>query len=109
VKIVVHTLPETSTQVHITNRVNSVLELNASGKLTISVAPVVLNTFQMPLVNENDNLLTGGFVNLFEEVLIFHINKNSLQLREEHISALSIPVDKMLITALFTECGGTGH
>ena len=108
-KIVVHTLPETSTQVHITNRVNSVLELNASGKLTISVAPVVLNTFQMPLVDENNNLLTWGFVNLFEKVFIFHINKNSLQVGEVYIRALSIPVNKVLITALLTESRGTSH
>jgi len=109
VKVVVHTLPKTSTQVHITDRVYTFLKFYASGKLTISVAPVVLNTFQMPLVDDYYNLLTWGFVNLFEKVFIFHINENSLHLREENIRALSIPVDKMLITALLTESGGTGH
>jgi hypothetical protein len=58
VERVVQTLEETLAEVHIANWVNRLCEDDTTRKLTIAVAPVVLNTFEMPLVNKNNNFLT---------------------------------------------------
>jgi hypothetical protein len=44
-------LEKTFTQVHVTNWVDAFWELDRAGKLAVSVAPLVLNTFQVPLVD----------------------------------------------------------
>ena len=58
VKIIVHTLEETLSQIHIANWVDGLLEYDTARELTISVAPVVLDTLKMPLVNNNNNSLS---------------------------------------------------
>jgi len=54
---VVKTLEQTITQVHVANRVDAFRELDGAGKLAVPVAPVVLNAFHVPLVDNNDDFL----------------------------------------------------
>jgi hypothetical protein len=54
---VVETLEKTLAQVHITDGVDGLSEDNGAGELTVAIAPVVLDTFQVPLVDEDDDLL----------------------------------------------------
>ena len=71
--------------------------------MTISVAPEMLNTFKMPLVDNNNNSLGFRLINLFEEIFISLINKDLLESWEEDGGALNIPIDQMLIKALLSE------
>ena len=64
---------------------------------------MVLNTLEMPLVDEDDDLLSGALINLSEEILITLVNKNFLQSGEEDLCALNVPVDQVLIKALLCE------
>lgn len=57
VKLVVESLEKTITKVHIADRINSFWELHAAWKLTIAMAPIVLNAFHVPLVYKDNNLL----------------------------------------------------
>ena len=54
---VVETLEKTLAQVHITDGVDGLSEDHRAGELTVAIAPVVLDTFQVPLVDEDDDLL----------------------------------------------------
>ena len=49
-QVVVQALEETFAQVHVADGVNAFWELNRTWQLTISVAPVMLNALQVPLV-----------------------------------------------------------
>ena len=60
---VVKSVEKTFTKIHITNRVDAIREFYTSWYLSITVAPVVLDTFQMPLINEHNNLLAFCLVN----------------------------------------------
>ena len=62
----------------------------------------------MPLVDEDNNLLTLGLVNLLEEVLVSLVNEDLLQLREENFSAGDVPVNEVLVEALLGESLGSG-
>jgi hypothetical protein len=73
------------------------------------VAPVVLNTFQMPLVHNSYNLLAFTVIDMSEEILITLINKDLLSSWEEDVSRLNVPVDHVLIKAFFREGFGTYH
>ena len=74
--------------------------------MTIAVAPVVLDAFEMPLVDENDDLLALALINLLEEVLISLVDEDLLDLGEEDLRRGNVPVDKVLIKALLSECLG---
>ena len=54
---VVETLEKSLAQVHITDGVDGVSEDHRAGELAVAVAPMVLDTFQVPLVDEDDDLL----------------------------------------------------
>jgi hypothetical protein len=103
VKRVVKSLEETFTTVHIANGVDGISKDNAARKLTIAVAPVMLNTLQVPLIDEDNDLLALGLINLSEDIFITFINKDLLQFREEDSCALDVPVDQMLIEASLCE------
>ena len=70
------------------------------------MAPVVLNSFHVPLVNNNYNFLTLGAINLFKKLLVLLIDEESLELGEESGAGLSVPVDHVLIQALLSEGSG---
>lgn len=71
--------------------------------MTIAAAPVMLNTFEMPLVNKHNNFLCRVLINLSEKILITLVYKDLLKSREEDLGSLSVPVDQMLIKALLCE------
>ena len=101
---VVQSLEQTIAQVHITNGVDAFGEVHTARYLTVAVAPVMLDSLQVPLVDDNDDLISLALVNLSEEVLITLVNEDLLQLGEEDASSLNVPVDKVLIEALLCEC-----
>jgi predicted glycosyl hydrolase (DUF1957 family) len=51
-------LEETFAQIHVADGVDTLWELNRTRKLSVSVTPVVLNAFQVPLVYQNYYFLT---------------------------------------------------
>lgn len=73
-KGIVQTLEKTLAEIHITNRVDGFGENDTSRKLTVAVAPVVLNTFKMPLVNQDNNFLALRLIYCLEEILIALVN-----------------------------------
>jgi len=65
---------------------------------------MMLNSFHVPLIDYNDYSLSLCLINLFEEILISLINEYSLELREEYISGLNIPIHCFGIQAFLSEC-----
>jgi hypothetical protein len=55
----------------------------------------MLKSLHMPLVNNNHDLLVLRLIDDLEDVLISPINEDSLQLREEDVCALNVPVDEV--------------
>lgn len=84
--VVVQTLEETLSQVHVTDGIDAVRELHRAGKLSVAVAPVVLDALQMPLIDKHDDLLAFTLVDLLEEVLVSLVNEDLLDLGEEDLS-----------------------
>ncbi len=106
VKRIVKTLEETLSQVHVSDGIDGLCENHTSGKLAVAVAPVVLNTLDMPLVHKDNDLLCLALIDLLEKILIALVNENLLQSGEEDGRALNIPVDEVLIEALLGKCLG---
>lgn len=100
---IVETLEKTLTQVHIADRINTFGELNRAWQLAVSVAPVMLDTLHMPLVDDDNDSLALGLINLFEELFVLLIDENSLELREESSACLRVPINLMLIQAFLGE------
>ena len=67
------------------------------------MAPVVLNAFQVPLIDENHDFLSGSLVYFGEELLVLLVNEDLLELGEENLSGLRVPVHLVLVHALFGE------
>jgi len=76
VQRVVHPLEQTVAQVHVADWVDALGEGHASRHLPVSVGPVVLNSFHVPLVHDHHNFLflAGGY--LFEQVFVSLVNEN---------------------------------
>ena len=64
---------------------------------------MVLDTLDMPLVDEDNDLLALGLVDGLEDVLIALVNEDLLDLREEDVARSNVPVDKMLVKAFLGE------
>lgn len=103
VKRVVESLEKTLAQVHIADGVNALGEVDAAGNLTIAVAPVMLDALQVPLVDQDDDLLALALVDLSEEVFITLVHEDLLELGEENAGGLNVPVNQVLIQALLCE------
>ena len=84
-KVVVHPLEEATSQIHVSNWVNRLLEYNASWDLAISMTPMMLNSFQVPLVNNCYYSLAFTLIDSLEKILISLVYKYLLDFREEHI------------------------
>jgi len=104
VDVVEQTLEKTFTQVHVTDGVNWLSEVYTAGQLAVTVAPMVLDALQMPLVYDDNDTSAFALVDLLEQVFIAFVNENLLQPWEEYIRALNVPVDQMLIETLLREC-----
>ena len=100
---VVKSLEKTFAQVHISNWIYAIWEFDWARILSISVTPMMFNTFQMPLVHQNNNFLPTWSINLFKKILIFLINKYSLKVREESCYSLCVPVYLMLIETFLSK------
>jgi len=105
VKIVVKALEETLAQVHVADGVNSLGELHRTGKLTVSVAPVVLNSFQMPLIDKHHDFISRCFVYFGEKLFVFLINKDLFKFGEKNFHWFNEPIYHVLVHALFGESG----
>jgi hypothetical protein len=105
-QVVVKTLEKTLAQVHVSNGVDALGELNTAGQLTVPVAPVVLDTLQVPLVDQNYDLLSGSIVYFLKQLLVLLIHKDLLKLGEENRSRLSEPVHLVLVHTLLGERSG---
>ena len=81
-------------------------EVHRAGELTIAVAPVVLNTLDVPLVNKDDDLLSGILVNQSEKILIALVNEYFLQSWEEDLCTLDVPIKLLGIKTLLCESLG---
>lgn len=103
VQIVVKSLEQTISQVHVSDWVDSFLEVNASWYLAVSACPLVLNSFHVPLVDNGYNSLLGAAINHLEEVVVSLINEDALESVEENVHVLNVPVDQMLVKALLSE------
>jgi hypothetical protein len=66
VHVIEQSLEEAFSQVHITNGVDAILKDYRAWQLTISVAPIVLDTFHVPLVDDSDYLLTLTVIDILE-------------------------------------------
>jgi hypothetical protein len=104
--VVKEALEETLSQVHITDGVNGLSKSDWARKLTIAVAPVMLDALKMPLVHKDNDLLALALINLLEEVLVSLVDEDLLDLGEEDLRRGNVPVDKVLIKALLSECLG---
>jgi hypothetical protein len=102
--VVVEAFEQTLAEVHVTNGVDWLTEVNSAGQLSIARAPVVLNALQVPLIDEHDDLLTLRLVDQLEQILVSLVNEDFLDLREEDLSGLNVPVDEVLIKTLLSEC-----
>ena len=96
-QVVIETAKESFSQVHVTNGVDWLLEGNTSWQLTVSEAPVMLDTLQMPLIHEDYNLFALWLVDVFEEILVSLVDEDFLNLGEENFTALNVPVNQVLI------------
>ena len=99
---VVQSLEQTVSQVHVSDWVDSLCEVHASWELSVSMSPVVLDTFHVPLVDHHHNLLFLGLVDLSEQFSVFIVDEDALEPWEENSSVLNIPVDQVLVKALFS-------
>lgn len=54
---VVESLEKTVSEIHIADWVDALWEVDASWELTVSGSPVVLDSFHVPLVDDNDDSL----------------------------------------------------
>lgn len=106
VQCVVETLEETVAEVHVANWIDSFRELNATGDLSVSVGPFVLDTLHVPLVDNDDDFFIRALVDGGEEILITLVNEDLLEAWEEDGNVLDVPVDEVRVCALLCELVG---
>ena len=107
VEVVIKSLEKTVSEIHIANWVDALWEMHASWELTVPGGPVVFDSFHVPLVYNDNNLLLWSWVNLLEEIFISLIDKYSLQLWEVNIEILNKPVDFILIETFLRILGSS--
>lgn len=83
--VVIDSLEQTFSQVQITNWVDGFGEVNRSWELTVSVAPVMLDSFQMPLIDYCDDDISFALIDGLEEILISLVNEDILEFGEEDV------------------------
>jgi len=101
---VVQALVQALAQVHVADRVDALWEVDAAGQLSVSVAPVVLDAFQVPLVYNDDHLLALASIDLFKEFFVLLVDEDFLHLWEVGCCCCDVPVHLVLVHALLSEC-----
>ena len=104
VYVVVIAFEQTRLQVQISNRVDSFGELHASGQLAIASAPLMFNSFHVPLVDKDNNAIAFSLVNRLEQVQVTLVNKYALDLWEVNVRSLDVPVNLVGVQALLGKC-----
>ena len=102
-QVVVQSVEETFAQVHVADWVDTLGEVDRAGDLAIAMGPVVLNALHVPLVDDNDNFVTLGVINLPKQLLILLIDHDLLELGEVQIGRLNKPVHLGGVQAFFCE------
>lgn len=112
-QVVVQSRKETLTEIHITDRVDALSKLNAARNLTVAGGPVVLNSFHVPLVDNEDNLVTlfvvHNSVDVAEKFFVLLVNHHFLCFWEEDVTCLNEPVHLVGVEALLTEGSRADH
>ena len=103
VQVVVETLEQTVAQVHVADGVDALWEVDWTRQLAVSVSPLVLDTFHVPLVDYNDNLLVRWRVNSLENVAVSHVYEDVLHLGEVQVQGLDEPVHLVGVEHSLTE------
>jgi len=83
VQVIVQALEQALAEIHIANWIDSLREINAARHLSVPVSPVMLDSFHVPLIHNDNNLFTLSIVNLSEQVLVSLINNDLFHLGEE--------------------------
>eukprot|EP00353_Schmidingerella_taraikaensis_P009928 CAMPEP_0185567464 /NCGR_PEP_ID=MMETSP0434-20130131/736_1 /TAXON_ID=626734 ORGANISM="Favella taraikaensis, Strain Fe Narragansett Bay" /NCGR_SAMPLE_ID=MMETSP0434 /ASSEMBLY_ACC=CAM_ASM_000379 /LENGTH=286 /DNA_ID=CAMNT_0028181711 /DNA_START=68 /DNA_END=928 /DNA_ORIENTATION=+ len=109
VQVVVEALEQTLAQVHVADRVDSLCEVHATRHLAVAVCPVVLDALHVPLVNNDDNFFALRVVDCSEQNFVFLVNHDLLDLGEEDVSRLNVPVHLIGIEALLRERSWAHH
>ena len=102
---VVKSLEKTVLKVHVTDWVDSFWEVHRSRDLTVSMGPVMLDSFHVPLIHNHDDFLFGASVNSSKQIFITLVYECPLKVGEEDVSTLNVPVDHVLIQTLFCVLG----
>lgn len=64
----------------------------------------MFDTFHVPLVDNCDDLLALGVVDVDEEVLVTLVYEDLLHAGEVDINSLNVPVDKVGVKAFLSKC-----
>jgi len=102
-EVVVEAIEETFSKVHISDGVNAFGEFYRARNLAEAGSPVVFDSFHVHLVDDNNDFVTFGLLNLGEEVFVTLINENFFELREENIGGLDVPVHHVGVNAFLRE------
>ena len=102
-KRIVQFIEQTFSEVHVSNRVDGFCDEDRAGNLAVPVSPVVLNSLHVPLVDKYDDLVALSVINRSKQILIFIVDKDFLQAREEDLCVLDVPVGACGVHALFGE------
>ena len=100
---VVKTLEQTIAEVHVTNGVDSLCKVYASRELAVSVSPLVLDAFHVPLVDNNDNFLVRTFIDGRKKILVSLVNEDLFESWEEYVHVLNEPVDEVRVKTLLSK------
>ena len=100
---IVKSAEETISKIHIADRIDALREVNRAWHLTVVMGPVVLDTFHVPLVNNDNNFLVFRLIDSLEEVIISIVDEDFLELGEENVHALDVPIEEVLINAFLRE------
>lgn len=57
----------------------------------------MLDSFHVPLIDQNHNTLTLRLINFLEQILVTFIDEDPLEFREVNISGLDEPVDVICV------------
>ena len=97
------TLEQTIAKIHVSNRIDTFWELHTSRHLSVSVCPLMLDTFHMPLIDNDNYFFLWTLINSLEQVWVSLVNKNLLKSWEEDVHVLNVPVHEIWVGALLGE------
>lgn len=97
-------IKKTSSQIHVSDRIDWFFKLNTSRLLAVTSAPHVLDSFHMPLIDKNNDLFVVVPIYFVEKILVFLINEDSFARREHQFKVFYEPVKSILIKHCLCHC-----